>query len=275
MWFVNLEFDTMKTYTVTSAKELIERVKNDTQNWTHDGFARPWYRGVGNKEYLLLPSILRNGNSQVEFRITTKFRLMAPNFGKTPETNRLDQWLFFMQHNRCPTRLLDWSESPLVAAFFATENIARKNNFEYDRAVYALDPIRFNKMSNIDHFPNTWTQQSTLQTIKFAFGTQDELVNGQCIPYLEKPVAIYPSTIHARISSQKGCFTLHGNDKRDIVSIFEKSSLIEEGFFIKYIIPKEHVVSIFNDINNLGIRYSTLFPDIEGLSQELCYEFGI
>ncbi len=261
--------------TITSVKEFLESIKIDTNEWTDDGFAKPWYRGVTNEEFILLPSILRNGNSQYEFKITTKFRLMAPRFGETPETSRLDQWLFFMQHNRCPTRLLDWSESPLVAAFFATEKATKLNKIEKNAAIYALDPIQLNKMSKMDHFPNTWSQKPTLQTIKFAFGTQDEVVNGKKIPYLEFPVAIYPSTIHARISSQKGCFTLHGNDKRDIISIFKNSAFIEKGFLIKYIIPKDCVIPIFREIKNLGISYSTLFPDLEGLSQDLCYDFGI
>lgn len=261
--------------TITSVKELFDSTKIDTAEWTHDGFARPWYRGVTNERYTLLPSILRDDYSQYEFNITKKFRLMAPGFGETPETGRLDQWLFLMQHNRCPTRLLDWSESLLVAAFFATEKAAKSSKLENDVAIYALDPIQLNKMSNMDYFPNTWVQNEVLQTIKFAFGTQDELVNGKRIPYLELPVAIYPSTIHARISSQKGCFTLHGNDKRDMISIFKNTELIDNGFLVKYIIPKDCVTSVFNDINNLGIRYSTLFPDMEGLSRDLCYDFGI
>lgn len=261
---------------IDSIHHLISHVADDTKDWIRDGFAKPWFRGVTDAyHHKLLPSVLRGNNKQHEFQLTRKFRLMAPGFGATPETGRLDQWLFLMQHHLAPTRLLDWTESLLAAAFFATEKAAQRNGVENDAAIYGLDPIALNKESGIDFFPVTWTQGSVLQTIKFAFGTQDEPVDGLRIACLQVPVAIYPSTVHARISSQRSGFTLHGSDDRDFEAVFSDKPLIQEKRLIKYRIPKDSVETVFKQVSELGINYATLFPDLDGLARELRCCFGI
>ena len=274
---------------IQSIRDLLTHLADDTKIWTRDGFAKPWFRGVTDAAcHKLVPSILRGNNKLKEFPLTKKFRLMAPGYGATPDTDRLDQWLFLMQHHRVPTRLLDWTESPLAAAFFAAEKAAtlESNNSEIkdDAAIYALDPMSLNKQAGIidewgkPSFPVTWTPNSVFQTIKFAFGTQNECVcgpDGKAIQYLQFPVAIYPSTVHARMSSQRGCFTLHGADDRDFESIFSDTPLITEMQFIKYRIPKEYVASVFRELSEIGITHAALFPDFDGLARELRYCFGI
>jgi hypothetical protein len=263
---------------VQSLREFLEEIDHDTESWTHDGFGKPWFRGHSRFEYKLLPSILRSGNEVHEFQLTKKFRLMAPGYGDTPDTGRLDLWLFLMQHHGAPTRLLDWSESPLVACFFATEKAAKGEPIQQDAAVYAIDPIKLNSLSGIREFPVTWVPNAVLQTIKFAFGTENEKVywaDGTRIKYLEYPSAIYPSTIHGRIAAQKACFTLLGSDKRDFESIFANHSLMTDGYLVKYRIPAGRVQAIWRELSDLGVTYSTLFPDLDGLAKDLKSAFGI
>ena len=192
-----------------------------------------------------------------------------------PENSRLDQWLFLMQHHGIPTRLLDWTENPFYAALFATlKAIKADNEINQDATLFCIDPIEMNKISEFDYFPITWIQSSVLQTFKFAFGTEKKPVDGMIIPYLEKPIAIFPSTIHSRIRSQRGCFTLHGDDKRDIESIFQ-NDLVKSEKLIRYKIAKEDIPKILGELFDMGITYSSLFQDLDGLSCDLKYQFGM
>jgi hypothetical protein len=230
-----------------------------------------------NQEYGLVPSILRGGNQNKEFDITREFRLRSPGYIETPDRDRIDQWLFLMQHYEVPTRLLDWTESPLFALYFATRKALRKNKcIQNNASVYVIDPLSLNLNSNIDGFPNTWAQgSSTLQTIKFAFGTERVPVDSKIVSFLEDPVAIHPVCVDSRIRAQKSCFTLHGNDKRDIVTIFEGRKLLEEKRLFKISFKKDDIKSLFEELDKLGISESVVYPSLDGLAFELKYRYDI
>jgi len=101
------------------------------------------YRGSSNQANPLRTSLDRLGGvnpahskSELEEHILRNFiRYSRPYLGTDP-VNDWEQ-LVSAQHHGVPTRLLDWTYSPLVGAFFATRTYDQ--SVERDRAVWRLD----------------------------------------------------------------------------------------------------------------------------------------
>jgi len=224
--------------------------------------------------------------------MTTMFRLKSLAFSAgqpTPDTSRLDQWLFLMQHYGLPTRLLDWTENPLAACFFAAiaaATSAKPKSKYRDRqnmAVWMLHPIELNKLATkgmLDDFPNTWVQGPPLENFKIAFGTAGRdviaLPTGARVTYqpTQLPLAVQPSNIAVRVAVQRSCFTVHGTDKHDFETIFLRAPTAG-AFLKKYLIPRVRGPYILDELERRGVADSTLFPDFEGLARELKRRFWI
>lgn len=99
---------------VTSVTDFLEAVKANTSTWGAEGNCRPWFRGQADAGDPPIPSVLRREYDQV--RMTLTFRNRAPAYGPSPPQSELAEWVFLMQHYGLPTRLLDWTESPLRAS---------------------------------------------------------------------------------------------------------------------------------------------------------------
>lgn len=91
------------------------------------------FRGVTNSQWRMETSLMRLGGeySSLESHLLRNFQKYAHE--DLVERNSFWQWLTMGQHHGLPTRLLDWTFSPLVALHFATDNT---ENMDLDGAVW-------------------------------------------------------------------------------------------------------------------------------------------
>ncbi|MCF2490816.1 FRG domain-containing protein [Dyadobacter sp. CY347] len=81
---------------------------------------------------------------------------------------------------------------------------------------------------------------------------------------IEEKLAMYqPSTSSNRIANQYGYFTVHKNPKSSVSD--------KEGYLEKMIVPSSLKKEIVHMLNQYGINFLTLFPDLDGLAKHLCW----
>jgi hypothetical protein len=133
-----MRFDDRK---INSIGELIENLKIDYSKYSGE----IWFRGQSDSNWKLIPSINRNGEHS-EMDLINRFKQNATLIINQHPSPSPMEWLFLMRHYGVPTRLLDWSESPLVAAYFATI----EENMDKDGVIWVMLPLELNKLANIE-----------------------------------------------------------------------------------------------------------------------------
>ena len=83
------------------------------------------------------------------------------------------------------------------------------------------------------------------------------------------PVAIFPTYVHARLKGQRSCFTIHGKDKRGLDLL-----LLGKPILKRYAVDPACRQSMRSELAVLCITDSVVFPDIDGLANELKERFS-
>ena len=214
-----------------------------------------WFRGQARKTWKLVPSLARKpGNLKAESALIKRFMQDAVPHITTPPREEWE-WLFLMQHHRAATRLLDWSESPLAALYFA---VADKKHKSADGAVWCLDPVALNRgPANL---------QFEFQPEIPAFGRDKVLDNYLPSRVSESPakmvtVAIMGPRTTARMAAQLGTFTVNHRLHTPVEAIGDSEHVW------RWIVPASAKKKIQDELMLLKITALTLFPELDRVAE--------
>ncbi len=230
------------------------------------------FRGHGNAAWSLQPTLERLKGvlsaSAAEEMIFRRFTRNAYGYLQAHLVpNDTLEWLALMQHHGAPTRLLDWTTSPYVAAFFAFEEVTDPSG---TCAVWALDGawcrrqgaqiIREMRSAEIASVhadgPATWRSEHF-----------DEVFRGKPLPVV---MPVEPFRRNERLTIQSGTFLCSGDVDRGFEANFEGYDIsVIDKHFLKIEIGASLRDSVLRDLKVMNITRATLFPGIDGFAQSL------
>jgi hypothetical protein len=165
--------------------------------------------------------------------------------------------LALMQHHGAATRLLDFTKSPFVAAFFALESASR------DVAVFALNTPAL--WYSAPTFDPSLTRSMIDPRVPANF---ERYFAGNTLPVLWFGE---PSEMDSRLVAQSGLFVVPGvlDQPLDVILDGYGGS---EPLLTKFILPLTMRDEAMRALYRMNVTYATLFPDLDGLARSVSYE---
>ncbi|HDZ9219515.1 FRG domain-containing protein [Vibrio cholerae] len=251
----------IKEISISSVSSYINQINKVQDAWdVHH--ADIWFRGIASRDYELVPGIIWRNLSESE--LIQDFMLYYEAY---IEKSIDDPWSLYalMQHYGLPTRLLDWTKSPLVALYFALEEDGNRKPKNNCRLVYMMSPLVLNEKAVKNKYI---FNVSSDHGYEFDNYLPSVIKNRGDLP--EKPLAVYIPNNNRRILSQQGAFTVHGTDKRPIDHFFIENDIDK---IIKFVIKEQDRDKLRSELFALGYKEDDIYQDLNSLSKRIIREW--
>ena len=216
-----------------------------------------WFRGCTDARYDLLPSIARQDTGLAgEMALISLFKQNAVQFVRDRPQSEWE-WLFLARHHSVPTRLLDWTESPLVGLYFATHSRDdTSKNDKKDGCLWVLLPTELNSEANIDDsdlpvFEDNDKNLRNYLPSRLAMESTTDFY----------PIAGIAARYSTRMQAQRSVFTVTHRTQTSIDEVGERKHIG------RYVIPSTKKSMIREQLQVLRVDDLSVFPELDNAAK--------
>lgn len=221
-----------------------------------------WYRGHRNFTWTLEASTFRTEHHRIAERaMLARFRQEAAAAGMQYAFDEWG-WITFAQHHELPTRLLDWSQSPLVALFFACEP-SHTDDPDEDGEFFVLEPTLLNQEAGD-------ADGGHPRLLSEGESRLNDYLPGKDADNPSKPRAVVAPMLFDRIRFQTGTFTVEQRPTgRGSDEPLRKANALRS-----FTVPGGSKAALREQLDSLGFNGSSIYRDLDRIARRIKASHG-
>jgi len=243
---------------------LLDALYEGSWNQQLERFRSPFaFRGLARHDHPLSSSLVRLAQGadvrRLELALLRNFRKYA--HGEAPRVDTIWHWLALGQHRGLPTRMIDWTYSPLVALHFATEDPA---DYNADGTVWCVNFVEANKRLPQRLRKILDREASDTFTVDM-LGEVGSLTDFDALSAEPFVVFVEPPAIDRRIVNQFALFSLMSSPD----AVLHEWLRGHPDLYRNVRVPARLKWEIRDKLDQANVNERVLFPDLDGLSRWL------
>ena len=257
------------TRTAKTFENIFKLLFSDTFNTSINRYRSTFaYRGVSDANYELSNGLSRFSNyyQNLEKNLIKQFKkYLYPDV-----IEKENEWhlLSVAQHHGLPTRLLDWTYSPLVALHFSTCNL---DDYSKDGAVWRIDYSAVHDLLQkkyLDQLNKLGSRIFSIDVLTAAIKDLDAL-DKEGSSHGDVAVFFEPPSINSRIINQFAYFSALSDPIMSVNDWIKLPHVRKNVKLWKIIIPHSLKWEIRDKLDQSNVNERVLFPGLDGLSNWL------
>lgn len=232
-----------------------------------------FYRGLPNVDFNLLTSLQRNCGEQKQvlepmlLKNFTKYAIME----EPTLADSVWQQMIIGQHHGLPTRLLDWTHSPLIALHFALTEGNLADLDKHDCVVWRMDMRDMNENLPQKYRDALNAEKTFVFSVEHLNSVVKDLAQYDADMGCKAMVNIEPPSVDQRIINQYSFFSVVPSGITCVDDFLERYTKNT----VRYIIKKELRWDARDLLDQYNVNERMVYPGLDGLTKWLARHYYV